>query len=151
LKGFDHEAVMTPWANDDRALWKGVLDSVPPIFASFLNEPAFRMADTTFCIWREQGDTEWHVGEIDFPGEPEEDPDGSAWMLSLLDGNPASYKEWAEEYYERPVSLSAIQRIYRHEPLSDALAKELNPETNWEQLVADATQIGYPVAQVKVH
>jgi hypothetical protein len=145
LKGFDHESLMSPWANDDHTLWKGVLDQVPAIFSSFLNEPAFSMENATFCIWRTHQDSAWKVGDIGFPGEEDEDPDGSASLLSILDGNPETYKNWAEEYYERPVSLSAVQRIYQHEPLTIQLVKELNPEIEWETIKADSREIGYPV------
>ena len=145
LKGFDHESEMSPWATDDHALWKGVLDQVPAVFSSFLNEPAFSMENATFCIWRTHQDSAWKVGDIGFPGKEDEDPDGSASLLSILDGNPETYKNWAEEYYERPVSLSAVQRIYQYEPLTVQLAKELNPEIAWETIEADSREIGYPV------
>jgi hypothetical protein len=145
LKGFNHESEMSPWGNDDHAVWKGVLDAVPSAFASFLNEPAFSMKNTTFCIWRANQDPSWNVGNIQFPGDPEDDADGSAEMLSILDGDPQSYQQWAEEYYERPVSLSAVQRIYAHEPLTTQMVKELNPEAEWNKILADASQIGYPV------
>src|SRR5438874_2641179 len=73
LKGFDHESAMSPWGNDDHAIWKGVLDEVPPVFARFLNEPAFSMKDTTFCIWRTNQDAVWRVGAIEFPGDLEDE------------------------------------------------------------------------------
>jgi hypothetical protein len=144
LKGFDHESEMSPWGNDDHAVWKGVLDHVTPVFTRFLNEPAFSMQDTTFCIWRSTQDSDWRVGKIEFPDDTD-DPDGSQGLLSILDGNPETYKEWAEEYYERPVSLSVVQRIYAHEPLTERLVKALNPEIDVDAIRADATQIGYPV------
>ena len=56
LRGFDHESTMSPWKQPTRRVWKGVLDEVPLVFAASLNEPAFHMEDTTFCIWRRNGD-----------------------------------------------------------------------------------------------
>jgi hypothetical protein len=145
LKGFDHESEMSPWARDDHALWKGVLDQVPHTFKKFLNEPAFSMTDATFCIWRANHDVAWQVGTIEFPGNMEDDPDGSQGLLFILDGNPETYQEWAEEYYERSVSLSAVRRIYTHESLTAQLVKELNPESELEEVLKDAAQIGYPI------
>jgi hypothetical protein len=52
LKGFAHESPMSPWAAEKKRVWPGVLDEVPSAFATFLSEPAFSLADTTFCIWR---------------------------------------------------------------------------------------------------
>jgi hypothetical protein len=144
LKGFDHESEMSPWANDDHTVWKGVLDQVPVVFTRFLNEPAFSMQDTTFCIWRTNQDSDWRVGKIEFP-DAADDPDGSEGLLSILDGNPETYRQWAEEYYEKPVSLSAVQRLYQHESLTPQLVKELNPEIEFDAILADAAQIGYPV------
>jgi hypothetical protein len=144
LKGFDHESEMSPWANDDQAVWKGVLDHLPTVFSRFLNEPAFSMQDTTFCIWRTNQDANWRTGTIEFP-EDADDPDGSKGLLSILDGNPETYKKWSEEYYERPVSLSAVQRLYAHEPLTAQVVRELNTEIVLDTILADAAQIDYPV------
>jgi hypothetical protein len=144
LKGFDHESEMSPWGNDDHAIWKGVLDQVPPVFSSFLSEPAFSMKDTTFCIWPTNQDADWRVGKIEFP-DGADDPDGSEGLLSILDGNPETYKKWAEEYYEKPVNISAVQRLYQHELLTTQLVKELNPEIEFDAILVDAAQISYPV------
>jgi hypothetical protein len=144
LKGFSHESPMSPWANDNKKVWPGVLDEIPPAFSDFLNEPAFSMQDTTFCLWRTHHDNAWRTGTIEFPDD-EQDPDGSEDLLSILDGKPETYQQWAEEYYERPVSLSAVQRIYAHEPLTAQLVKELNSDVDIEIVRPDAIQIGYPV------
>ena len=77
LKGFDHEAPMSPWKREPVAVWPGVLDSVPDAFASFLAEPAFSMGDCTFCIWREPSDEHWQHGPVTFPESDTDDPDGS--------------------------------------------------------------------------
>ena len=145
LKGFDHESEMSPWSMEISKLWPGVLDGVPDVFKSFATEPAFSMEDTTFCIWRGIQDSQWNAGEISFPAG--DDPDGSQWMLSILDGNPSTYKAWAEDYYECSVSLPAVQRIYGHTPLTSALVRELNATVEFDTLLADAAKIDYPVAK----
>jgi len=76
-----------------------------------------------------------------------DDPDGSAWMLSIFDGKPGTYKAWAEDYYERPVGLSAVQQIYGHMPLTLELVQELNATAEFESVLADATEIDYPAAR----
>lgn len=110
LKGFDHESEMSPWSREDKSVWPGVLDNVPAVFGPCATEPALSMGDTTYCIWRENSESQWRIGNISFPDG--DDPDGSGWMLSILDGNPLTYKEWAEQYYERTLSADAIRRIY---------------------------------------
>jgi hypothetical protein len=143
LKGFDHESEMSPWNTATRKVWPGVLDDVPAIFGTFASEPAFSMHDTTYCIWRGINDPQWRTGKISFPATG--DPDGSEWMLSILDGNPSGYQAWAEGYHERPISLPAIRRIYGHTALSPELVQELNTTVEFESLLADAAEIDYPV------
>ena len=141
LKGFAHESDMTPYHVEPPQVWTGVLDDVPQVFASFLSEPAFEREATTFCIWREHADTAWRRGNIVFPMR--EDPDGSADLLAILDNDPRTYQAWAEEYYEHDINLAAIQSIYRHEPVTDALIKSLNAEMSLQALEEDLAEIGY--------
>lgn len=143
LKGFDHESEMSPWNMETPKVWPGVLDSVPEVFKSFATEPGFSMEDTTFCIWRGTEDAQWSTGKISYPDG--DDPDGSAWMLAILDQNPSSYKEWAEDYYEQPISLSGVRQMYEHVPLTQKLARELNATVEFAGVLADACEIGYPV------
>jgi hypothetical protein len=143
MKGFDHESTMSSWSSEAGKVWPGVLDSVPPEFTSFLNEPAFNLADTTFCIWRTSSDSEWHRGNIRFPEGP--DPDGSEGLLWALDGNPQTYRDFALDYFESDVDLDAIRDIFRHVPLDADLVARLNPERVYSELVTEAAEIGYPV------
>ncbi len=144
LRGSDHEAAMFPWRGDPPpGIWPGVLDGVPPEFENPAREPAFHMEDTTFCIWRLAGDPEWSRGRIEFPGA--DDPDGSQWMLSELDGDPATYLAYAKEYFELDLPLRAIARVYAHEPLSQELLNEFPSPRPLETVLADAKEIGYPV------
>jgi hypothetical protein len=142
VKGFAHESPMSPYIKNPPTVWPGVLDGVPAAFADFLNEPAFSMSDTTFCIWRTYDGSAWQLGDIEFPEK--EDPDGSEDLLAMLDGNPQTYQTWAEYYYERPVSLSAITRIYEHHPLTEGLIAEFNPSLSVRKLVQDIQDIAYP-------
>ncbi len=142
FKGFAHEAPMTPYRHRPNRVWSGVLESVPAEFAECLTQPAFDIEATTFCIWRRCSDESWQHGVIEFP--PGTDPDGSASMLSTLDGKPASYKTWADNRYERTINLAAVRQVYAHKPLTEKLVKRLNPEVALEELAADIEEIGYP-------
>lgn len=137
LKGLDHESEMARG-------WPGVLDSVPEVFQFALTEPAFSIQYTSFCIWRTLEDNYWHAGKISYP--PGADPDGSVWMLAILDGDPVSYQRWAEEYYKRPVNLAAVEHIYSHKPLTDEIVRSLNTETSLSGLRDDTSKIEYPVS-----
>jgi hypothetical protein len=145
LKGFSHEAPMAPYSNTPARLWPGVIDSVPLDFAECLREPAFKIKDTTFCVWRQNKDAAWQRGEIVFP-DGHEDPDGSEALLSPLDGQPETYRGWAVGYYERDISLRAVKHIYQHEPLNAPVIADLNSDVTLRDLHTDIEEIDYPVS-----
>jgi hypothetical protein len=142
LKGFAHEAPMSPYNQEPPIVWPGVLDSVPPIFADFLQESAFSLEDTTFCLWRTYHDNAWQRGPIHYPTT--DDPDGVEHLLALFDQNPQTYQRYAEDYYERPVSLQAIIHFYEYRPLTPAVVAELNEALTLEELQEDIDEIQYP-------
>lgn len=78
VRGFDHEAPMSPYGNGDEP-WPGVIDGVAEVFKPFVEEPAFTEEDdvpvVTACLWREAADDRWRPGVIDFPAGCC-DPDG---------------------------------------------------------------------------
>jgi hypothetical protein len=142
IKGFAHEAPMTPYAFDPPHVWPGVLDTVPNEFAAFLTEPAFIIEDTTFCVWRTYRDSQWQCGTIEFPDDP--DPDGSQALLAMLDGNPQIYQAYADTNYERSSNLDTVIHVYNHQPLTIALVEALNPDRSLADIAADQEEIGYP-------
>ncbi len=145
LKGFAHESIMSPFRSYPPRIWPGVLDDVPPVFRDIFRLPAFVIDETTFCIWRTTADPVWQRGSIQFPDNW--DADGSARLLSILDGQPQAYQRWAESYYQRPIHLEPIASIYRHEPLTEGLVHLLNPTLSMQDLAEDIVEIGYTVSE----
>lgn len=143
VRGFDHESAMSPWRHTPPTIWPGVLDQVPAQFKSSVEEPAFHNGDTTFCLWCQADDSTWRTGTIDHP--PEEDPDGSAWMLWYYQDEPEAYSEFARHYFEIDLPVGLITRVYRHEPLSPALLQEFGTQRSYQEVAIDAAEIGYPV------
>lgn len=144
LKGFAHETAMSPYSNHPPRLWPGILSSVPDDFAKCLREPAFKIEDTTFCIWRKRSDITWQRGEVTFP-DSHSDPDGSEYLLSRFDGQPETYRDWAVDYYERNIDLQAVVHVYERKPLTGEIIAALNPELTPDELRADIKEIQYPV------
>lgn len=144
MKGFAHEAPMSPYAHEPPQVWPGILDAVPQVFAGYLAESAFVCAETTFCIWRRLHDSAWQCGALQYPDAP--DPDGSAHLLAIFDGNPRIYHAWAEDYYERPISFHAVAQVYQHHPLTEAVVTALNDEITLADLQEDINEIQYPAA-----
>ncbi|MEP7287398.1 MAG: hypothetical protein ABI947_16700 [Chloroflexota bacterium] len=142
IKGFAHEAPMSPYHFTPSTIWSGILDQLPLQFRASLSETAFAIDETTFCIWRTYSDSVWQIGDIQFPAG--ENTDGSAHLLSMLDGDPRTYQRWAEGYYGRTVDLDAVTAIYHHKSLTPALIATLNAELSIDDLSADIAEIGYP-------
>src|SRR5262249_37182621 len=118
-------------------------DSVPAQFSSFLNEPAFSMAEVTFCIWRRSIDIGWQCGINEFPEG--DDPDGSERMLKILNGNPVTYQGFARDYYEAKPPLEAIEHIYANLPLTESVVRSLNAGLGFSDVEADINEIAYPI------
>jgi len=101
----------------------------------------------TFCIWRKKEDKEWNVGNINFNNFRTNDPDGSESLIFVLDGNPETYKEWAESYFdfenEKENFLEAIKYIYEHKPLNQKIINILNPDITLDELKEDIEGIAY--------
>lgn len=142
LKGLAHEFALAR----DRGLPERLRRTLPVSFAPFLQEPAFCLDQTSFCLWREPADAAWRVVPTAAGSVPSPDEDGSAELLDILDGQPTTYQEWAEGYYERAVPLAGVCAVYEHRPLDRALLELLSPGLTLADLAADAAEIGYPVS-----
>lgn len=147
VRGFDHASAMSPYAGDGP--WPGVLDEVPVIFRPYVEEPAFSDEDgmpvVTACTWRETADGRWSAGTIDFPYAAAEETDGAGHLFQLLvDRTPDAFQRWAEDYYEVPVDLEVVRRVFSSHPLTDELVRTLNSEVVLADLLEDIAEIGYP-------
>jgi hypothetical protein len=143
LKGFAHESEMSPWHSGNNGIWPGVLEEVPEPLKIVLADPSLSIEETTFCFWRMQDDSQWHRGRIHYP--PGDDPDGSVRLLRILDGNPNTYKQWAESYFERTVDLTMVRAIYSRQPLTTEIIRVVNPQRDLRSLQDDVAEIGYSI------
>ena len=144
LKGFVPDAAMAEPVNRGGPPWPGVMDDVPPAFHEIFNDPRYAAGRATFCVWRGKGDSDWQHGTVKFP--PGKDPDGSEHLLAMLDGDPVTYARWAEQYYEIEIPFIDVRRIYLHRPMTEEMARSLNPQREWATLAEELEKIGYPVS-----
>jgi hypothetical protein len=135
LKGFVHEAktAVVPRQQFYR--------DVPGQFQQCTREPAFSPENVTFCLWRLSEQPHWSCRKLDSSTTD----DGSAYVLSMFDGVPSTYRAWACEYYERDVPLEAIESVYRHRKLTGELVIAINPQQSLERLNSEIIEIAYPV------
>jgi hypothetical protein len=141
IKGFAHESSMSPYQFNPKQVWAGMFEGLPTIFLPIKSEPALTFDDTTFCLWQTENDNEWQYGYV-----PEiEDIDGSRDLMWILDGKPSTYRQFAIDYFEKEIELSAVQAIYQHTPLNKNLIESLHSVADLEKLREEASKIAYPV------
>lgn len=139
LKGFVHDAPGAESPIDYGKYYSGLAEE----FHDCLQEPALETTVVSFCIWRNIRDSKWKQAPLALlPGH---DPDGSLSLLSILDGNPETYRQWAESYYEREVSSDSVKIIYQHHKLTDELIRTLNTDLCLSDIQEEVQSIGYPL------
>jgi hypothetical protein len=144
-RGFDHESWISPYTNEDMALWPGLVDTLPEVFRPLLAEPAFCDDDVqvaTVMFWRETADTAWRAGPVKLPADAD---DGTGHLFHVLAaGTPEAYRVFAEDYYETPLAPAAIQHVWDLRPLTEDVLKALNPHLPLTRATATLARIGYP-------
>jgi hypothetical protein len=135
INGFLHEY--------DQPDLKQVTRGLPAAFDDFMFGEPVASIGTTFCLWYTPAHG-WQHGIV------ENEDDGSEELLELFDSQPATYADWANEYYlddtdRRLIAPDAVAAVYRHEPLTKEKVLAINEETtDWTMLAADLQEIGYP-------
>ncbi|MFF3002606.1 hypothetical protein ACFVTF_07350 [Kitasatospora sp. NPDC057940] len=145
LYGFDHESDATPWREEDRAHWPGLLDGLPGPLAHYAQAPEFQFEgffDATVCAWRETRGTGWRCGPVEFA---DGETDGADWLFDLLtaaDGTEA-FVGYAEEHHERSVDREAVAAVLADTPLDRRMVSALSPTANFDTVAALARTLGY--------
>ena len=120
-----------------------LIKGIPDVFNDFiLGEPVATIG-TTFCIWTNENN-QWQLGNI------KHFKDGSEEMLSIFDGNPQTYIDFAIDYFEEDYlstenAKNTVIKIYNHETLTREMVLSIVDELeDWAQLESDLEEIGYP-------
>lgn len=135
INGFAHEYQQQEEEN--------LTKNLPSIFNEFIFGEPVKTIGTTFCIWTTE-EQNWQTGTI------ENYKDNSEEMLSIFDGNPQTYIDWATDYFdgsflESGIPLETVTEIYNGKTLTKEMVLAIVEEIeDWEQLEADLGEIGYP-------
>ncbi|MDO7885698.1 hypothetical protein [Hymenobacter cheonanensis] len=135
INGFLHEY--------DQPDLRQVTRGLPAAFDDFMFGEPVASIGTTFCLWYTPAHG-WQHGVV------ENEDDGSEELLEIFDNQPATYAEWANEYYlddtdRALLTPEAVAAVYHHEPLTKEKVLAINEETtDWTMLAADLQEIGYP-------
>ncbi|MGZ4098891.1 MAG: hypothetical protein ACXVNM_08430 [Bacteroidia bacterium] len=134
INGFCHES--------KQPLITMVTKGLPPVFNEFIFGEPIKSIGTTFCIWWYEK-SKWRINKA---------TDSNACikeMLYVFDGNPATYTNWANEYYtnsyrEPGISTGIVQKLYNEEPLTkEMVLTVINKVKDWDLLQSDMEQIDY--------
>ncbi|MEV0189809.1 hypothetical protein AB0I39_14890 [Kitasatospora purpeofusca] len=144
LSGFDHESDASPWRDEDREHWPGLLDGLPASLAHYAQTPEFQFEgffDATVCAWRERAAAEWRCGPVEFgAGET----DGAEGLFGLLVGEgPEAYAGFAEDCFGRPVDRAAVAAVLAGGPLTRRTVEALSTGADFEAVAARARAMGF--------
>jgi hypothetical protein len=144
---------------------KNVPEEFKYLMDYFYYNEADKIYEITFCIWRKKDSEYWETGNSP------EDEDLSENYLTMLDGIPETFLEWAQIYYgiseegiehkekinelfpdidldyQLYLDLDLVKYIYDLKPLTEKIVQTINPQISIEDLKADLENIGYPVEE----
>ena len=131
INGFAHE-----FEKKDKA---ALTHNLPAMFNDFIFGEPVTSIGTTFCLWTTELKN-WQVGQL------ENFDDNSEEMLNIFDGQPATYVDWATDYFEQSgIPLDTVKKIYDGQPLTKGMVLSIVDELeDWEQLEKDMIAIDYP-------
>lgn len=138
IKGFDHESMLSPHAQSSYGVFPGIYDDVPQKLLTYLEDDALEKEDVTFCIWCEAGNSEWRKGNVQIPkGED----DGMDYLLTSIIHTPQQFVKWAENYYEKKMSLDIVTQIFEGQSISAQMIKQLNAESNVANVLKELEEL----------
>ncbi|MCD8042927.1 MAG: hypothetical protein LUH10_07660 [Tannerellaceae bacterium] len=118
--------------------------SLPGYFNDFIFGEPVNTIGTTFCIWS-TGSGEWQTGA------DSSSDDLSGTLLSIFDGKPETYCQWANDYYfegdypDGEIDLKTVSQLYEGTTLTKEMVLALNTDfEDWVQLEEDIENMGYP-------
>jgi hypothetical protein len=141
LKGLNHES--EAWTGKREELSAAIRAVMPPDLSAFSKEPAFRWDSTGFAYFCLPPKSKWiRANDLtQFSGLDAGEDD----LLCHLSGDPSDYSSFAEDYYERAVSVNMVADIFLHAPITEQLVSSLNPDITLKDISNELfAEIGYP-------
>lgn len=117
---------------------------LPEMYEEFIFGEPVKSIGTTFCIWLND-QNKWTIGDLENNFN-----DGSPEMLTIFDGNPQTYIDWATEYFEESytqtgIPLQTVTDIYNGKTLTKSMVLSIVDQIeDWKQLEKDLVEINYP-------
>jgi len=143
LRGFDHECALSPWGRDGGQVDARILKGVPMTLRPLVHEPAVSaggVPNITLAARWPAGADAWHCA-------PDLDPryDDGVWLFDVIDGQPATYAEWARHMYDVDIDADALAKIFRHKELREDDILAHNPDADVGAVRHRLDEVAYPV------
>lgn len=137
IKGLEYDSTHGRLFQQTGQIDTKIFRSVPKEFEQFMQEPAFIIGETSFCVWAITSEKGWHSGKKYSSDE--------LYLLNILKEGAEGYAKWAEEYYETDIDLGIVKDIFNLKPLSQVVINSLNNEITLGDIQDDIIEIGYPM------
>ena len=138
VKGWVHDCS----ASTSSTFRKQLHQLIPGEYLHCLSERVLGCDEATFFAWH--SDSGWQSTTAQLADDVD---DGSRYLLKFLKVEPDDFQHWAEENYERDVSLESVTRIYQFHPLDRATVQSLNANAVFGVVRQSAEKIGFPVKE----
>ncbi|EKU48754.1 hypothetical protein JCM18882A_17210 [Brevibacterium metallidurans] len=146
LRAFDHESAMSP--AEVGAVWPGLLDGLPAALAPWSESPEFDDEPgepfITLALWStdgtwQHGTPRLHDGQA---------PTVTDWMLGPIRSasTPRDLADDLNRYYDLDLTARHLTPILGGRPLTEQIARKINPDADWDEVRAAAEKAGYPIA-----
>ncbi len=146
IKGFDHESELSPYANDEGNIAKGIYDFVPDELMNLLSDESVERDDVTFCIWRSKNDPLWKKGKDLVSEGYKYGVDGEVFLLGFIFDTAESWLDWAKDYFEEDAEklhLSFVKNVYDLKIEKKEIEKMIDQDRDIEKVIDELKQIGY--------
>ncbi len=130
IKGYDKRV------QKNKITIKRILRDIPSEFQSVLNEPAFIIEKTNFCIWAKYDENKFN-GSTDYLKT-------KSSLINMVLGTWDGYRTWATDYYEREIDSTVVKDIFQYLPLNSKIISKINNSISIEDIETEISEIGYP-------
>ncbi|RNB89771.1 hypothetical protein EDM56_11430 [Brevibacillus fluminis] len=131
IKGFDHESLLSPYAQDEHSVWPGIYDNVPNELLPLLEHEGIEKEVVTFCIWRKNSDASWQKGKVKMS---EGADDGSDFLIGAIYQTPGEFVQFAKDFFELALPVDVVEKVYEGVPITVEMIQMLNPECAAEEV-----------------
>lgn len=151
IKGFDHESILSPYANEDEIITPGIYDTTPPELLALLDTHTEK-DDVTFCVWYDLNNSTWRKGIITVPEGYKDGDDGEGFLLGYIFTTPDDWLDWAQHYYgdkNKDIDITVVKKYYRKQIITHEDILSMNTNADVEYVFSKLMKLGYSICNSK--